>query len=176
MKNKKGFTLIELLVVVLIIGILAAIAVPKFQKSVWRSRAKSMLMVLKAMDESSRVYNLAHGVYPTKLSDLAINVAGYTKPCIYSGAMYSNDSCVANDYSNVFLNVVSGVNAGANMAYFNKGPYRSGGFIINSKNGNVKCYEHRDYISAKGDFCEKIMGCQENGSSGADFRFTCPNM
>jgi len=47
--NKKGFTLIELLVVVLIVGILAAIALPQYLKVVEKSRASEALSVLGAM-------------------------------------------------------------------------------------------------------------------------------
>ena len=74
MINKKGFTLIEMLVVVLIIGILAAIAVPKYQKAVLKSRATEAMTMLKAIGEAQEVYYLAHGHYTTDLTDLDINV------------------------------------------------------------------------------------------------------
>ncbi len=46
---KKGFTLIEMLVVVLIIGILAGIALPQYQKSVEKSKASEALIILKSL-------------------------------------------------------------------------------------------------------------------------------
>lgn len=58
---KRGFTLIELLVVVLIIGILASIALPQYQKAVEKSRAAEALILLKHLRQAGEVYILENG-------------------------------------------------------------------------------------------------------------------
>ena len=59
--NKAGFTLIELLVVVLIIGILAAIALPQYQKAVEKARVMEAITILKEMDKAQQLCTLEHG-------------------------------------------------------------------------------------------------------------------
>ncbi len=63
MKNKQAFTLIELLVVVLIIGILAAVALPQYQKAVLKSRLSSTMLNVKTIANAAELYYLEHGEY-----------------------------------------------------------------------------------------------------------------
>jgi type IV pilus assembly protein PilE len=74
MKNKKGFTLIELLVVVLIIGILAAIALPQYQKAVLKTRMSGAIPVLKAIIDAQEVFFNVHGYYTNDITELDISI------------------------------------------------------------------------------------------------------
>ena len=72
---KKAFTLIELLVVVLIIGILAAVALPQYQKAVLKSRFAEVPPNLKAIAEAQQVCSLEKGSF-CDFTELAITPPG----------------------------------------------------------------------------------------------------
>ena len=110
MKNH-AFTLIELLVVVLIIGILAAIALPQYQSSVDKTKFAELQMLARSLYEAQKRYYLANGTYATSFEDLDVLPTGKLVNnqitlkdgyCVFSNG---NINCIHKYYNQAYTRV-----------------------------------------------------------------------
>ena len=62
-RNQRGFTLIELMIVVVIIGILAALAIPRFMRATTKSKQSEAKQILKQIYTMQNTYKQANDTY-----------------------------------------------------------------------------------------------------------------
>ena len=175
-----GFTLIELLVVVLIIGILAAVALPQYTKAVEKSRASQALALLKSFGQAYQAYYMANGDYPSSFDQLDLDMDGWTgKEKWYSGAV---DTRSNGDWSLQIINGGTNGNCGVYVGRLT-GEYKGGGFGFY---GNASDYDTDEIlcmerISAglafekpEGSYCEKLFQSSFRKTDGLTRTYRMP--
>ena len=70
--TQQGFTLIELLIAILIIGILAAVALPQYKHAVLKSRFSTVMPIAKSIADAQEVYYLSRNTYALSTDELDI--------------------------------------------------------------------------------------------------------
>ena len=94
LRNSKGFTLIELMIVVVIIGILAALAIPRFSKASARAKEKEADGILTPVYTLQQTYKAQNGAYATAVTDL--EKVGFEAPTTLKNYTWAGDASVAD--------------------------------------------------------------------------------
>ncbi len=161
-----GFTLIELLVVVLIIGILAAVAVPKYQKAVKRSRASVALPWIREIYNAQMQYYTSNGKTTPCLNeffeDNSFSSSGGNCVAIMSKGAGNKKITLHSSYTNG-----GGVGFAVYVGNYTQSGNGGYGILLNpgKMNYSLYCAEYACYAVEAGSFCPTIMASAQESVS-----------
>jgi prepilin-type N-terminal cleavage/methylation domain-containing protein len=89
LRPNHGFTLIELMVVVVIIGVLAALALPRFNLAAHETKEKEADIILKQVYTLQSAYYAAHHEWADDVTDL--EPLGFDPPDVMQNYTWTND-------------------------------------------------------------------------------------
>jgi len=159
----KGFTLIELLVVVLIIGILAAVALPQYNLAVEKARATEIIVQLKAIAVAEQVYFLENDEYtdrPDKL-DLSFNDKVAGNKSITQDKMAFGFGRLTNDPPYVYGTLDDENHADTDHRFYL-------GYILTT--GEILCEVHDTAVDSMKKICKSFgpeVPCPKNDGAAA---------
>ncbi|MCQ2410829.1 MAG: hypothetical protein MJ053_05025, partial [Elusimicrobiaceae bacterium] len=151
---------------------LAAVALPQYQKAVWKSRNSELKQLVKTVTQAEQVYFMANGRYAQNFDELDIDLPLTPAHTTVGGDVGAcNTTTQGTDSARLGKNyyiTLNSVNTESDMevtAYWSSGPYKCAGFAITLiGNENAKLLHCREmksslYTAGTNNFCVKL----ENG-------------
>ena len=129
-RPQEGFTLIELLLVVVIIGILAAIVVPKLTGRSEEARVSAAKADIQVLSGMLTAYEIDNGKYPSSeqgLTALLIRPGGTPEPKNWKGPYIKSAELPRDPWGHDYIYLCPGVKHPSDFDLFSMGPDEKGG-------------------------------------------------
>ncbi len=187
MKNR-GFSLLEILAVILIIGVLASLLLPMYNKAVERSRSAEGLLLLRRLYDSQKIYQTAHGKFASSFADLDFTFSGEKVTCKQNNnskcwGYYNTEGLKGKIWS---VELEKGSNPSISVGLIS-GPYAGAGFFMQLERASgiqyplekIACVENIlgkfKYKGREDSYCADLMGGKFHSKSSTSRKYELPS-